>query len=202
MSNVELTKEEIFRNEAVSAAQKLFQQYGLYKTTIEDIAKAMGRGKSTLYYYYKSKEEIFEAVIKKEILNTMELIKKAIDKEDTAEKKLITYFATANEVIKNMINLYRVIIVSGELADYPSFLNQLRKKHDAQEIQLIKDILILGIKNNEFISKLELEVDHVSYLIANAHRSLMVDLVIDDKFSNWNDNLSIMLEILVRGLRK
>jgi len=60
------TKEEIIRNEVIITAQRLFQKYGYSKTTMEDIAKAMDRGKSTIYYYFKSKDEIFEAVIIKE----------------------------------------------------------------------------------------------------------------------------------------
>ncbi len=34
---------------------------------MEDIAKAAGKGKSTLYYYYTSKDEIFNAVIEDEM---------------------------------------------------------------------------------------------------------------------------------------
>ncbi len=42
-----LTKEAIIRGEVIATAQKLFQKFGFSKTTMEDIAKAMGRGKST-----------------------------------------------------------------------------------------------------------------------------------------------------------
>ncbi|OYW78704.1 MAG: TetR family transcriptional regulator, partial [Sphingobacteriia bacterium 32-37-4] len=47
-----MVKEEIFKEDIIREAQKLFQAYGLKKTTMEDIAKALGKGKSTLYYYY------------------------------------------------------------------------------------------------------------------------------------------------------
>lgn len=202
MSNLELTKEEILRNETVIVAQKLFKQYGLTKTTMEDIAKAMGRGKSTLYYYYKSKEEIFEAVIEQEIAEVIEKIKKAIDKETSAENKLIAYFKVTNEAVKNMMNLYNVVLINGELANYPSFVNKLRKKHDTRQINLIRDILITGTENKEFTVEIESELELISYIITNAHRSLMVDLVLDDKIANFSDKLSIMVEILIRGLRK
>jgi AcrR family transcriptional regulator len=52
-----MVKEEIFKEDIIREAQKLFQTYGLKKTTMEDIAKALGKGKSTLYYYYQSKEQ-------------------------------------------------------------------------------------------------------------------------------------------------
>jgi AcrR family transcriptional regulator len=63
-------KEEITRREVVQAASRLFQRYGLVKTTMEDIARETGRGKSTLYYYFKSKDEIFDAVVNQELIGS------------------------------------------------------------------------------------------------------------------------------------
>ena len=51
----------------VAAAANLFSRFGLEKTTMEDIAKASKKGKSSLYYYFKSKEQVFAEVIKKEM---------------------------------------------------------------------------------------------------------------------------------------
>ena len=50
-----LQKDEIIIKEVIEAAKVLFQRYGLKKTTMEDIAKFVGKGKSTLYYYFPSK---------------------------------------------------------------------------------------------------------------------------------------------------
>ncbi len=42
-------------------------KYGYKRANLEDIASRMGKGKSFIYYYFKNKEEIFQAVIQKEI---------------------------------------------------------------------------------------------------------------------------------------
>ena len=47
------------REAIISAATGLFSRFGLEKTTMEDIAKAARKGKSTLYYYFKNKEAVF-----------------------------------------------------------------------------------------------------------------------------------------------
>ena len=57
-----LNKDEIIKAKILEGADKLFQKYGLGKTTMEDIAKDAGKGKSTLYYYFKSKEEIKKGI--------------------------------------------------------------------------------------------------------------------------------------------
>ena len=54
------------KNRIVEVAQNIFKKYGFRKSTMDEIAVAAGKGKSTLYHYFKSKEEVFAAVIEKE----------------------------------------------------------------------------------------------------------------------------------------
>ena len=82
-----ITKDDTIREEIMEHAQILFRQFGLKKTTMEDIAKSMGKGKSTLYYYFCSKEEIFDAVILKEMGEVFADVSIAVTKACTAEEK-------------------------------------------------------------------------------------------------------------------
>jgi len=52
-----------YREQIIKASSEIFSRYGFKKTTMEEIARSLRKGKSSIYYYYKSKEEIFEAVI-------------------------------------------------------------------------------------------------------------------------------------------
>ena len=58
-----LQRDEIIVKEIVDTARALFKKSGFKKTTMGDIARSLGKAKSSLYYYYPSKEDIFEAVI-------------------------------------------------------------------------------------------------------------------------------------------
>lgn len=51
------------RNEILDAAQALFTGKGYNKTTIVDILERVGIAKGTFYYYFKSKEEVMDAII-------------------------------------------------------------------------------------------------------------------------------------------
>ncbi|MGE4586052.1 MAG: TetR/AcrR family transcriptional regulator [Mangrovibacterium sp.] len=102
-------KEELVREEILKQARKLFQQYGLKKTTMDEIAGSCGKAKSTLYHYFRHKEEIFEAVIQLEIISLRNDIKKEVDKQQGMQNKLMTY---AREYCKEIIkraNLNRFI---------------------------------------------------------------------------------------------
>ncbi|MFA5418225.1 MAG: TetR/AcrR family transcriptional regulator [Bacteroidales bacterium] len=104
-----ITKDEIVRLEIIAKAQQLFQQFGLKKTTMDDIAAACGKGKSTLYYYFKSKEEVFDAVIKKELVTLRTIVKQKVDEQKTIQDKLAVYFRVFHLEVLNKVNLYRIV---------------------------------------------------------------------------------------------
>lgn len=203
-----LSKEDVIREEVITTAQKLFQHYGFAKTTMEDIAKAMGRGKSTLYNYYKSKDEIFNAVAFREASEVFNTIQEAIDKVDSAEEKLQVYLETNLQTVKTKLNLYGLImdgigVKEGYLLK-ENFQNPMLKFND-KEIETIKGILQLGIDNEEFNERLKNNVDLMAYVIITALRSIILDLVFSNKahYSFFDeDKINAMSQILIKGLKK
>lgn len=57
----------IRRNEILNTAEPLFYVQGYHETAISDIVKKMGVAQGTLYYYFKSKDEILEALISRHL---------------------------------------------------------------------------------------------------------------------------------------
>ncbi|HET6559677.1 MAG TPA: TetR/AcrR family transcriptional regulator, partial [Prolixibacteraceae bacterium] len=49
-------KKDANRESILKTAQEIFSKYGYKKTTLDDIANAVRKGKSSLYYYFTSKE--------------------------------------------------------------------------------------------------------------------------------------------------
>ncbi|MBP2628432.1 MAG: transcriptional regulator, TetR family [Firmicutes bacterium] len=68
--------------EILNAAEPLFYSKGYQETAIGDIAKKMGVAYGVVYYYFKSKEELLEALIDRELSNFMLKIKMAIHSKD------------------------------------------------------------------------------------------------------------------------
>ena len=102
-------KDEIVKNEILSQAQKLFQQYGLKKTTMDEIALACRKAKSTLYHYFNSKNEVFDAVIEMEILNLRQYVKSKVEEHKTMVDKIETYILEFHREAIHRSNLYRII---------------------------------------------------------------------------------------------
>src|ERR1700730_4558145 len=104
-----LQKDEVIIREIIGGARTLFEKYGLKKTTMEDIAREVGKGKSSLYYYFPSKYEIFEAVVEQEINEFFNVTQKAIEKAPTAREKLKAYSKMRVCKIKKLSNLSHII---------------------------------------------------------------------------------------------
>ena len=194
------SKEDLLREEAIQAAQKLFQQYGFQKTTMEDIARAMGRGKSTLYCYYKSKDELFDAVVVSEMEEVFRKTQEAVEDFVSAEEKLRSYLSVFFKEMKGRINLYR--IVRGELAnDSLSIEKKLAEKFNTKEVSSVHKILQLGIEQKEFNPEFKEDIELLAYTIVSALRSTVLRFIVENKFHDWEDRLGVISGIVIKGLR-
>ncbi|MBN1984741.1 MAG: TetR/AcrR family transcriptional regulator [Prolixibacteraceae bacterium] len=98
------------REEILVQAQILFQQYGLKKTTMDEIAAACGKAKSTLYHHFKSKEEVFESVVELEMLYLRKHVKDKVEEHKNMLDKINTYATEFHKEIINRINLYSAVV--------------------------------------------------------------------------------------------
>lgn len=68
--------------EILGAAEIIFLKNGFYNSSMDDIADIADLGKGTIYYYFKSKEEIFFTLIEREAKNVYkEIVKRVSGKE-------------------------------------------------------------------------------------------------------------------------
>ena len=192
-------KDDSIKDEILKEAQKLFQQFGVKKTTMEDIAKAMGKGKSTLYYYYCSKEDIFDAVILKEMGEVFNCVKLSVEKASTAEEKLKAFTLTKIKAVQKRANLYKM--VKGEMQENMRCMKHLHTAYDLQEINLVKEILKFGVNNGEFTKLISKELDVLPSVMVSSLRGLERDMFIDARYTKLEPRMESIMGIMIRGLR-
>jgi AcrR family transcriptional regulator len=154
----ELSKDDIVRAEILKAAERVFQKWGSNKTTMEDIAREAGKGKSTLYYYYQSKEEIFDTVVIVEFEKILQRAKELAQETETAKERLIKYIVESINEMKSRISTYTII--REEIKRNQKFIKKLRDMFQAKEEKYIQEILKFGMENKEFtfINKSEITI--------------------------------------------
>lgn len=193
-----MIKEEIFKEDIIREAQKLFQSYGLKKTTMEDIAKALGKGKSTLYYYYQSKEQIFEEVLQKELQEVFNQTQIAVEAAHSAEEKLKVFAVTRIKVLSNMLNLYR--LVCGDFVEHTSCTKGLSNEYALKETNLIRTILEFGVHSGEFNQAITQDMDLLPSVVVSSIRGIERDFF-NNKLIGLEHRIGAISNLMVNGLK-
>lgn len=141
------TKRDVNRENILKIAQDIFSKYGYKKTTLDDIANAVRKGKSSLYYYFKSKEDLFQAVIMKEVESLAKELDRVVNRNTEPVDKLRDYMMTKINTFRNLANFYHAL--ENDVTAI-SFINEVKLRYEQDEIKLIKRILIEGVRKNEF----------------------------------------------------
>jgi len=188
-------KDEV-REQLVQAARQVFAKFGYKKTALDDIAKEAKRGKSTIYYYFKSKDEIFKAVIDAESEIRAKEIETEISKTNDSKEKLKTYIYFRMRSLKNVVNYYEAI--KNDLLDQLYFVDNLRAEHFEAEITTIENMLLDGIEKKEFtIQNPELTAKTIVTALHGFEVPLILKNLSDEELHKSVDE---MLNILFYGI--
>ena len=195
-----LKKQKTIKHKIVGIASSVFSKFGFKKATMEDIAKAAGMGKSSIYYYFKSKEEIFEAVVKKEAQTlSVELEKKVISVNDNPKDKIRNYVFIRMKYLKEMVNFYEAL--KNDYLGNLAFTERIRKKYDMEEQETIKGILEEGV--NQGIFKVN-NTKFASMALVTFLKGLETTMIIDEELDmqGLEKNLDDILHIMFYGMIK
>ena len=107
-----ITKEyHVRKNELLDTAQELFFTKGYKQTSIESIIKKIGVAKGTFYYYFKSKEDLMDKLVKRMTNQILSEIKKITGRTDLdALTKLNKAYITARNVKLENIDLIKLYL--------------------------------------------------------------------------------------------
>ena len=148
----------------VDVARQLFAKMGVENTTMNDIALASKKGRRTLYTYFKSKDEIYLAVVESELDILSDMMKRVAEKNISPDEKLLEMIYTRLDAVKEVV--YR----NGTLRAYFFRdiwrVEKVRKKFDAKEVQLFKAVLLEGQAKGVFqIDDVEMTADLIHYCV-------------------------------------
>lgn len=199
-----MVNEEIVKADILNVAGRLIQQFGLQKVTMQDIAKAAGKGKSTLYYYFKNKEEILDAVLEEEMKDFYLQLKVAVEKAETFEEKLKVYIVTKIKAIESKVKDYAFLIDNDEhYFDFNNYFKKMRFLYDDKELKLITSLFQYGIKTGSISENNFIEEKRflTAEIFLTAIRGLEIEVFIQKKIENLDKKVDIMINLLLNGLK-
>lgn len=152
------------RQKLLEVARELFAHKGLETTTMNDIAAASGRGRRTLYTYFRNKEEIYYAVIEEELERLSEKMDEVAVMDVEPEEKIFTLIYTHLNIIRDTVA--RNGTLRAEFFRNIWMVEKVRKAFDVEEHRILQKVLQEGVDKGRFrIENVGLMADIVYYSV-------------------------------------
>ncbi len=152
------------RQTLVEVARELFAREGLEATTMNDIAAKSGKGRRTLYTYFRNKEDIYAAVIEGELERLSERLDEVAALDAEPEQKVITLIYTHLNLIRETVA--RNGSLRAEFFRNIWLVEKVRRQFDEEERQILCRVLEEGIARAKFrIDDVKLMADIIHYAL-------------------------------------
>ncbi len=181
----------------IGAAKTLFGRFGFKKTSLTDIATEARMGKSSLYHYFPSKEELFRAVVLEEMETLSQQAREAVEKEDRPEAKLKAFVLTRMRATRELANAYATL--HEEYLDHLGFVERVREQSFQAEVEMVTSILEEGVQAGEFEIT---DSGLAAYAIALALKGLEYPWLVKSKERNIEHDLDLLLGMLIKAVRR
>jgi AcrR family transcriptional regulator len=190
-----MVDKEEFRRKIIDKAGSIFSTKGFKKTSMDDIAAALNKGKSSIYYYFESKEQIFKAVVLNEA-NTLRIeLTKAIKSVESPIDKMRNYVFVRMRAFEKLSNYYNAIFDKN--LDHFEFIETIRKKYDREELAILRLIVYDGARKKIFNVE---DSEYTAMAIQTTLKGLEVPLFWKKKEVNIESRLEAILDVLFYGI--
>ena len=181
----------------IEVARQLFADKGKKEVTMNDIAEASQKGRRTLYTYFNNKEDIYKAVIDKELDSILEKLKIVSSQKTEPDVKLTNHILTHLDAVKDVVSR------NGSLrADFFHDIYEVerkRRKNDMKEIALLRSIIAEGIEKSIFK---RMDLDLSTIIIFYAIKGMEVPYIRQNISSDFEKNKNSIVEFVFMGIKK
>lgn len=138
--------------EILAAAIEAFAEHGFAGATVEDIARRAGVAKGTVYLYFQTKDELFEALVRDEIGPTFSQVGDLVNSLPGSASDVIT--RVIEHMYSNLVGnerrhtIMRILISEG--ARFPQLARFYHDEILAGARDLIGAVIARGVASGEF----------------------------------------------------
>ena len=152
------------REQIVAAAGEHFSHYGYAKTTVSDLAKAIGFSKAYIYKFFDSKQAIGEAICSQTLAALVAAVEDAVAGAPTPAEKFRRMFKT---LVTTAVGLFFNDRKLYDIAAYSAAEQWPSARAYAQRIrEILRDVVLEGRETGEFERKTPLdETVHAIFLV-------------------------------------
>ena len=191
-------KEEVI----IQAAIRLFARYGIRKTTMEDIARAAGIAKGTIYLHFKNKDDVLAVAMERICKDMYRALEAAVERESTLAGKLKSFILERLRFPAAQIELYGATVDTHmELELYthtnPMLISVVDDYHRAER-SIIEGLLQSGIDKGQWTIK---DIRLTACTISSAMDGLDKHWEFRDVDVSLEQKAEVLVRLLIEGMK-
>ena len=136
--------------EILKAALALFAERGYAATKLEDVAAAAGIAKGTVYLYFPTKEELFKAVVRQELLPNLDRFEALVRSHTGPAAELLRLFSGRwLQLFDTDLTAIPKLVIT-EAGNFPAIARFYADEVVKRGMALVGSIIVRGIEDGEF----------------------------------------------------
>jgi AcrR family transcriptional regulator len=185
------------KEKIIEIATMLFSRFVMKKSTMDEIAQKIRMGKSSIYHYFKSKEDIYLEVVRKEAQIFRTYLEEGLKEAVTPEDKFRVYAKGRMKYLMELVNYYSTL-TDAYLEIYP-FTEGIRKEFTEFEISTICNIFEEGIEKGVFAMK---NVYLTAKVVTVAFKGFEYLLVTKEMDTEFEEHIDMLIDMFYTGIMK
>lgn len=190
------------RKRILQAAVDEFIQYGYHKSSLDGIATRAGIGKGTVYYYFRSKEELFLEAVEHSSDQFFAMLEKHLTEQSTFEDKMAEFIRMpVRIVLENMPIIIEAIKALS--VEYQQKLDEFRVRNRGRMYDLLRRILNYGKEVG--VLREDLDEERFSQVINDWFLLADTNFVISDKeriLARIERDYELIIQMILFGIIK
>lgn len=184
------------REAILDVAMGLFARYGFRKTSVADIIRGAGVARATVYKYFSTKEDIFQAAIQREIQDILHSVREEAEKESTTRDRLRAAIRTHTAEIRKRVNVYRV--TTEVLSDVIPRSEREAERLLEETLGVYVWILTEGVRTGEVVVD---DVETTAWTIVLAFKGIFMMTATGQIEERMAGVIDTLLDIIWNGLK-
>ena len=183
------------KQQILESATLYFSKYGFHKTTMDEIARHIHKAKGVLYYYFKSKEELFREVLKQELGRLKATLAEIVNSSGNSIALLTDYMLTRFRLLNGAVNYHETL--KADFFEKYHFVKDVRDDFENFEIRQLTTIIERG--NEEgflMVQNVKSTVDVAMMIL----KSVEIPLFLQDKYSEYENTLQELMLMITSSL--
>ena len=186
--------------EVLEAATAVFAKLGFHKARMDDIAEEAGVSKGVLYFYFKSKDAIIEALLKHFFSGPLVKTRQILQTEGTVQERLAELTESFGQEIQFMQRFLPIAFEFYSVAGRNKTVNDYLSNYFHEMISSLSDFLTEGINSGELQEGLDTR--QAARSIIAIYEGMTLLWILEKGKFDWIANSRLSITQFIRGIEQ